>query len=67
MLGRITTTIGQRGGLIGAPELGFVRSVLDSADHSLVESELESDSSKPIGFFSNSLFGRESTIPWRRS
>jgi|GEM_PF-4018140 len=67
MLGHITTAIGQRGDLMGAPDLGFVRSVFDSADYSLVERELESDSSKPIGFFSNPLFGRESTIPCRRS
>jgi hypothetical protein len=67
MPSRITTTIWQRGGLMGATDLGFVRDVLDSADYSFVESELESDSSKPIGFFSNPPFGWESTILCRRS
>jgi hypothetical protein len=63
----ITTAIWKPGGLMGAPDLGFVRSVFDSEDYSLVESELELDSSKPIGLFSNPLFGRESTIPCPRS
>jgi len=67
MPSRITTTIGQRGGLMGAPDMGFVRPVFDSAEYSLVEHELESDSPKPIGLFSNPLFGRESTVPRRRS
>lgn len=52
----ITTTIGQRGGLMGAPDMGFVRSVFDSADYSLVEHELELDSSTPDWLLLNPTF-----------